>query len=162
MIIPLNVARSVGDMDNTNTVDVRPLRVTLANDLGVPLAGVDYAFSGEGLDETGVTDEQGIAQAVVPRDIRKVELEFWPDPDDPDASVVWELSIGELEPVSTTGGMQARLDALGFHCGEQTGSMNDETKRAIRAFQDFAGLPVTGEADGKTLKELERIHGGAI
>jgi peptidoglycan hydrolase-like protein with peptidoglycan-binding domain len=50
--------------------------------------------------------------------------------------------------------VQARLNNLGFDCGEPDGVLDDETKSAIRAFQVLTGLEATGEIDGALREKL--------
>lgn len=147
----IQVARTSPGQSNTNTVDVRPLEVTLFDDFVEPLAGIRYHFSGDGVDVEGKTEGDGTARAIVPRHLKSITLEFWPAPDEPDNSAIWELEIGELDAVESSTGLEARLDALGFHSGDTT--------EAIRAFQDFAGLQVTGSADAATQKALNQLYG---
>lgn len=46
--------------------------------------------------------------------------------------------------------VQKRLQELGFFHGEPQGNYGPLTKEAVRAFQAYAGLPVTGVVDDRT------------
>ncbi|WP_439814573.1 peptidoglycan-binding domain-containing protein [Zavarzinia sp. CC-PAN008] len=52
-------------------------------------------------------------------------------------------------------GIQSELTAHGFDAGAATGAMDRRTERAIRAYQQAAGLPVTGEPSPELLDHLK-------
>ena len=80
-----------------------------------------------GLPVTGALDEATAARLAEP----------WPT-----------LSPGDAAPEVYA--LQARLKALGYAVPEQTGALDPATVEAVRAFQQKAGLPVTGAVDAAT------------
>lgn len=68
------------------------------------------------------------------------------------------LKLGQLEPVSTIRGMQARLANLGFAPGPINGINGDSTRAALRRFQLVANLEPSGQADDQTLARLLQLH----
>jgi peptidoglycan hydrolase-like protein with peptidoglycan-binding domain len=56
-------------------------------------------------------------------------------------------------------GVQARLLLLGYAPGPLDGTLTQQTKSAISAFQQDNQLPVTGKIDSALLDALERAHG---
>ena len=66
--------------------------------------------------------------------------------------------IGQIDPVTEITGVQDRLNNLGFSCPE-SGQLDEDTKAAIRAFQQEHDMDVTGEPDKKTQDKLQEIHG---
>lgn len=72
---------------------------------------------------------------------------------------IHEFNLGFVDSIDTVSGVKARLNNLGFYCGEETEEMNDQTVGAIKAFQRRYELEVTGERDDKTLKLLEDKFG---
>jgi hypothetical protein len=72
---------------------------------------------------------------------------------------VYSYGIGRLDPVDTVWGVQARLNNLGFNCGEVSGQMNAETRHALARFQESEGLTPNGEADMRTREALASVHG---
>lgn len=61
----------------------------------------------------------------------------------------YELDLGYLSPVEFVTGIQARLSNLGYCQDEPSGSLDDDTRDAIRRFQKAQGLPETGEATSR-------------
>jgi peptidoglycan hydrolase-like protein with peptidoglycan-binding domain len=55
--------------------------------------------------------------------------------------------------------VQQKLNVLGYEAGPNDGLMGPRTRKAIRAFQKDAGLPVTGEIDSELLTHLESSAG---
>jgi len=58
------------------------------------------------------------------------------------------VMIGHLDPIDTLSGIKARLDNMGYLCGEGNDKLDDITRRAIRAFQIDNKLKLL--ADGAT------------
>ncbi|MEO5730558.1 MAG: peptidoglycan-binding domain-containing protein [Byssovorax sp.] len=157
-ILRISVAKSAPGRTNTNVLDVRPIRVTLLDDLAQPLVGVRYQLSAGGISMSGTTDDMGAVRAVVPPGTREATLEYWPLPEDEGPPEVLELEIGEIAPVSSLRGAQVRLEALGFDCGEEE-LLTETMSEALRGFQDLVGLPITGAMDTETLKMLDELYG---
>lgn len=51
---------------------------------------------------------------------------------------------------------QKMLDGLGFSPRRTDGYFDDQTEKAVMAFQNYHGLPVTGKIDNKTAATLEK------
>ena len=51
--------------------------------------------------------------------------------------------------------LQERLQAEGTYAGPIDGEVNAQTEAALRQYQQKQGLPVSGEADEATLKQLQ-------
>jgi N-acetylmuramoyl-L-alanine amidase len=71
-----------------------------------------------------------------------------------------ELGLGEIDPVEDISGVQARLNNLGFHCGEEDGEHDALLEQAIADFQARHDLEPTGELDDATRATLLEEHGG--
>lgn len=96
-----------------------------------------------------------------------LSVETWkPKPVDPAANEVaadptWsapkasvsEASLSE-DPAEMVRSAQKMLATLGFDPGVADGQIGPRTRAAVSAFQKEAGLPVTGEIDGKLLRAL--------
>ena len=46
-----------------------------------------------------------------------------------------QLNIGDLDPIETLSGVQARLNALRFDCGKVDGIWGEKTECAVRRFK---------------------------
>jgi len=71
-----------------------------------------------------------------------------------------ELALGDVDPVEDISGVQARLNNLGFHCGEEDGELDPLLEQAITDFQARHGLEPSGELDEATRARLLAEHGG--
>jgi len=90
----------------------------------------------------------------------KGSLKLWlTDENATEPDHAYDLDIGHLDPVSSASGLQARLNNLGFVCGEVDGQLGGRTEHAVRAFQQHHELEVTGRADDRTMKLLVDLHG---
>lgn len=58
--------------------------------------------------------------------------------------------------IESVRGLQQRLIWLGFHRGSATGLLDDDTHKAVRAFQEEARLPDSGLPDQATRTALVR------
>jgi peptidoglycan hydrolase-like protein with peptidoglycan-binding domain len=81
-----------------------------------------------------------------------------PDRDELPETLEWPVRIGTLRPLDTLGGVQTRLNNLGYGCS-QTGAEDDATTLAIRLFQIAHGLTASGTPDPSTLSALQQAHG---
>jgi N-acetylmuramoyl-L-alanine amidase len=82
--------------------------------------------------------------------------------------LIWPLKIGHLDPINDgddeaaiISGVQARLNNLGFHCGEVDGELDGDTTAAVMEFQRTVlnRDEPTGELDSETLDKLRAEHG---
>jgi Putative peptidoglycan binding domain len=118
-----------------------------------PRATEEYTFQVAGRrDQTGKTDGDGVLRVFIPPDAASGKLTIGPD------EQVYEFDFGKLQPIETIEGVQARLNNLGYSCGEPNGELNDETRKAIGQFQRRFGLEPTGEPDEATKEKLIEVH----
>ena len=137
---------------------VTHLRVVLEDENGNPYAGKEYTLTVDKKDYHGKTDSTGLVEQQIPADAKEAELTLWPDEADRSQVLSWTLQIGHLDPEDEISGIQARLNNLGYDCGEVTGQLNDQTKAAIMAFQQDHGLDPTGELDDATRSKITERH----
>ena len=130
-------------------------RIQLMRD-GEPRRGLSYRLVIPGVPElTGETDASGVILRGIPPNAGRGKL-FLEVPGAKEEEL--EFHIGDLDPVDTVKGMQARLFNLGFYDGEIDGEDSYRTIVALRDFQEHAGLDPTGDDDDETLDRLLRMH----
>lgn len=131
------------------------VRLVLEDEEGTAFADMAYQLKvGDEVFE-GKTDRAGVLEAEVPAIADEGELTLWVDAEN---SYTWMIEIGHLDPIDTIPGVQARLNNLGFDCGE-SGQLDEATKEALAAFQEAQGLEATGEPDEATQSKLLEAHG---
>jgi N-acetylmuramoyl-L-alanine amidase len=138
------------------------LRVRLRDDNDNPLAGIDYTLTFGDVVLKATTDGQGLLEKEIPVGTAAAELKLVK------SGAAWLLKIGHLTPVydpvdnqPVIAGMQARLNNLGFRCGEVNGELNQLTRKAMIGFQRAVlerGSP-DGNPDEETRNELINQHG---
>jgi len=69
-----------------------------------------------------------------------------------------DLDLGELDPITETTGVQARLKNLGFYDGAIDGEVSDEFLQAIAEFREKTGLPEGNAIDDALCEKLREIH----
>jgi hypothetical protein len=153
-----NVKAESGATTLTHTFRLKGVPVKLQFQLtdfdGSPRAGQSYTLTIDGDQRTGVTDAEGMISQVIPPQAKKATLKI------PETSEEYDFDLGYMNPVDYASGFQSRLKNLGYYKGELTGSIDDQTRDAIRKFQRSQGLPETGDTDSDTLDALRAAHLG--
>lgn len=138
------------------------LKIVLKDSEGKPIKNQPYTLMIAWLTLTGTTDGAGLLQQKIPVGIDTGKLSL------DKLGLNWPLKIGHLDPVHDEGGddaivsgLQARLDNLGYHCGDVDGILGPMTTDALRAFQrDALGrMDPDGVADKQTRDALRQQHG---
>lgn len=114
----------------------------------------------DGESASGTTDGEGVLELQVPPGAMLARLRVGP----PHESQQFEVHLGKVYPASELAGIRARLENLGFPCGQAAAagedSLDEATASAIRLFQEACGHPrPTGELDETTRRELLARHG---
>ncbi len=110
----------------------------------------------------GKTDNDGFLDEAIPSDAIKGKIVL----DEGDDEEVYEIMLGHLDPIDTISGLQARLNNLGYDCGDEDGILGPMTRNAIRNFQADNDLEVlTGDfdftdIDQDTLDKIEELYSG--
>lgn len=132
------------------------LRMVLLDEDGKPRSSVPYIILiDDVIVKSGKTDGKGVVEIPIAPNARRGELILNPTQDEER----YQLGLGSLDPPSTITGAQARLNNLGFYCGDVDGKIGPLTAGAIREFQQRNNLKVTGELDSNTMATLEKTHG---
>jgi hypothetical protein len=151
------VAVQTGVLHSFRLIQPRTVFRILVEDIaGIPLDGAKYELEIEGATKTGICDGSVIEMPIADHaetgslTVRVSEYE----------SYIWDLDLGDMDPVETVEGQQKRLENLGYSPGEIDGLMGPMTKGAIEAFQaDRDELDVDGICGPLTGGALEDAHG---
>jgi N-acetylmuramoyl-L-alanine amidase len=129
----------------------------LLNNDDEPRSGVSYILEIDGNLIRGKADEDGVIECSIPPNAREGRLTI----EENQQQEEYQLKLGHLDPIDEISGVQSRLNNLGFYRSrtDAEGEMGSDTAAALRHFQRKRGLPVTGELDDDTRRELENSHG---
>ncbi len=152
---PLQAECTTGKRHRLTFERVRVLaRMAVLEDDDHPIADAPYELWIEGKKQDGRTDENGLLEESLPPDLPEARLVL------PERGLEIELRFGHLDPIEEVTGLQARLNNLGFWCGEVDGILGPLTRSAITSFQASRGLVPSGEPDGPTRDLLTKAHDG--
>ncbi len=145
------------DTNKRHTFKVKALKayleLVLEDAAQRPYASAPYKVVLDGaLTLTGTTDAEGYFKQPIPPRSKQAVLTVTPS--DGRAAHEWRLNLGHMDPVATNTGVQAILNNLGYDAGENDGTIDDQFKGALLAFQSDHGLEPTGELDEDTRAAL--------
>ena len=120
---------------------------------GSPRAGEPWKLEFDGKKLEGKLDGEGVLEADLAPEVEAARLTVGKA----EGEQSFDVMIGHLDPIEEISGVQARLQSLGYDCGGVSGSMDEKTEAALKAFQGSAGLEETGEADEATVKKLREL-----
>ncbi len=118
-----------------------------------PLGGEEWELVCGDRHAKGTTKSDGIVEAEIPADQTEATLTL------PKRKQKYTLALGELDPIDTIRGAQARLHNLGLYNGDRSGNLDDATKGVIEQLQTIEKLPVTGKYDSATQRALAKNYG---
>lgn len=140
-------------------VKKRPLKIKLSDAEFTAYASRKYQLIVDGDIYEGTTTADGVVDKEVPEDAKSLELVVWLGDYPTGERRTWVLASVSMPPAGDPRGAQIRLQNLGYRSGEATGTLDDDTRKAIASFQSDAGLPVTGVLDKATAAKLTETHG---
>ncbi len=109
---------------------------------------------------SGTTGSDGLVECPIPPNLEQAVLDVKITRNETQSvQQRWTLRLGHLDPVDKLSGVQARLNNLGFDCGDVDGVAGPRTEAAVRHFQEWAGLEIDGIAGPKTQNKLKQEHG---
>lgn len=130
------------------------LNLRLHDEGGEPRARLAYVLTIDGVETRGSTDGEGAVRVPIPPQARRGTLLLV------ESGESFELNLGNLDPVDTPRGAQARLRQMGAYFGAVDGSMSEDFVMALKAFQTSRGLAATGELDASTQSALRETFTG--
>lgn len=122
-------------------------------DGGKPRSGQPYLLIIDGRSTKGELDEDGRVEISIPPGAVAGVLRAGDPPQE------YQLRLGQLDPITTVAGVQARLNSVGYNCGPVNGVMGAETIAAVRRFQQDEGLEVTGKIEVPVTDALQKRFG---
>ncbi len=127
------------------------LRIRFLDAKEKPRADIPYTLEVNGVISKGTTNAEGfLIEYIVPNAAQgKVLL------GKEDRQKEYKLKLGYLDPITEISGIQARLNNLGFSCGDEKDELGEKTRGALKEFQKFYELPVTGDLDNKMVAMLQ-------
>jgi LysM repeat protein len=148
------------------TLEKTLLRIQVKDEEEKPLAGKSYELRlGSNDVRRGATDGDGIVEVKVEPTVTQAKLLVFDGDPKTGPLYVWDVAIGHLNPADTPSGAKARLNNLGYFCGDvdEAADSSEEidplTKLALAGFQEANGLERSGKLDEATQKKLVEIHG---
>lgn len=91
----------------------------------------------------GETDNDGYLEEAIPPDAHTGELTLGEGADEE----VIEIMLGHLDPIDTISGIKARLNNMGYECGEEDDELDEMARNAIREFQEVNNLDLLDDTD---------------
>ncbi len=133
------------------------LRIRFLKHDDTPRVGLPYLLSVKTNDDEtlphikGTTDEKGFVDQPIPPRAVFAEIVLG----EGRRQEVHEFDLGYVDPIDSVAGWQARLNILGYPCGEQDGEFGARTSASIKAFQRDKNLAQTGKMDDRTQNALK-------
>jgi hypothetical protein len=122
------------------------------------LSGANYTLTLDRLTFHGKTDGDGWIKRKIYPNSQFGTLQVWPNSDDQETFFKWDVKLGHLDPLDTTSGVKARLNNLGYDCGEVDSTEDDLYDQAVRQFQQDHNLTVDGIVGPQTRGKLKQEH----
>jgi N-acetylmuramoyl-L-alanine amidase len=124
---------------------------------GKPVKNEPYTLDIDGKLITGKTDANGKIETSIPPDAKVAKLQVG---EGSDKFVYDDIKLGGMDPADTAAGARARLTNLGYPTkSDPPGEIGDETKEALKQFQNHNKLDATGGLDKATQDKLKELFG---
>jgi hypothetical protein len=130
------------------------LRIRVLND-GEPRGNQPYTIDIDGKRFSGTTDANGKLSCPIVPNARRATLRIGVEPNVSE----YTFALGAIDPIDEISGVQGRLNNLGFDCGPADGICGERTASALRDYQQSRRLPITGEPDDDTRRQLQSDYG---
>lgn len=135
------------------------LNVRVTDD-GEPVVNEPYRLDVDGEITEGTTDAEGRVRAPIRGRAQNARLVVSvTESDGTTDELIYDLSLGGVDPIKTPTGVQDRLSNLGYEIGARDGQLGPRTQAALVQFQEREGLDQSGEPDDATRERLLERHG---
>lgn len=122
---------------------------------GEPRSNEPYVLEVDSRVYQGTLDAEGKLECAIAGDARRATLTVGEGA----RRKVYPLHLGTLDPISELSGVQARLNNLGFACGQPDGAWSARARDAMQRFQARYELPRTDTPDEPTRAKIREVHG---
>ena len=155
-----NVARVPTDRRHIFVAEFAPtfLNIRVQDIDDSPFPNAPFELEAGSLKLDGSTDEDGWIHSRIPAWAEIGTLRVWPNPDDTETVIEWEMRLGHLDPIETVSGLKGRLNNLGYDCGEVNEEEDDRYTSAVMQFQTDNELLVDGIVGPQTRGALLKLH----
>ena len=148
--------------DQTHTFEVKreqlKLRLVLEDQYENPVANAKCKIIIGAQDTELTTDGKGKIELEIPLETQTGALVI-DSKETPYDGELFSLRIGDLDPVDTPSGQQARLNNLGYFAGSSEQPDDPLFLSAAEEFQCDHGLTVDGKIGPNTQAKLKQVHG---
>lgn len=129
----------------------------VVRELGEPRGNVAYTLKVDGRELSGFTDAEGRLEQPIPSDAKTATLILIEGEDQDE----FELNLGDLDPLDSVSGVQARLNNLGYAAGPIDGIIGPRTTAAVERFCGDHELetPPPGQIGRAVREKLREVHG---
>jgi hypothetical protein len=141
------------------------LNLCIKDPSGKPISGAKYILiledapgETEKLTLHGKTDGGGWIKHKISPVSEYGTLQVWPNPADHEIFFKWHIKLGHLDPLETTSGVKARLNNLGYDCGDPNSMDDDLYHQMVRQFQRDHELQEDGIVGPQTRDKLNQEH----
>ncbi len=159
------VLLNCGPQDPSEAVDddgkptTQHLSIKLTDPMMKPYAGKDFILKAGGMKIEGTTDGDGKVTADVPKAAQTAEISLWLEARPTGKTKRYVVKLGELPPIGTIPGIEARLRNLGYYWGSPATTLTATLGKSLKDFQIDHDLDPTGKPDGATAAKLAEVHG---
>lgn len=154
-----NITNHATSQKHTLKVNIEPIELKLKVMLeDEPIKNAKFELTGGSVNIQGQTDGSGQIDEKIPSNVSSLSLSVWTDADPENPYLKTTVNVAQLAPCNTLRGVKARLNNLGYDCGEVNDELDALYYSALMRFQEDNELEITGNRCEKTLKKLEEQH----
>lgn len=121
-----------------------------------PIANAPFRLDIDGAVTEGQSDGDGQVKVAIPPDAVKGVFTFHPGTPE---ERVFQLELGQMDPVETMIGVRKRLSNLGYFCPINNQEMTPELKEILARFQNDNDLEADGKLTDATRAKIKEKHG---
>jgi len=121
-----------------------------------PIANAPFVIIVDKAIINGQSDEEGMVELSIAPQAVEGKIIFYPGTSE---EIIYDLTLGEMDPIDTIIGVRKRLNNLGYRCLPGGDNLDESLRDALRKFQRENNLSPSGEIDQPTKNKLMDIHG---